>query len=190
MPYPKWGDEKRTFENKVNVKDKINTKERSIGGHRESAFAILPASPSIDDNDDVDSNSSNNNSFVPPPIREEGGGGGEEPSTISTTVNIPPVSVTTTLKKKNNNNIVPPPLPHKCIIVLIDYWMWDRDDGDSVDAGIGDRKDVGRFGSRYFVCSAIRPSSVLSKISVVGTTAADNNNIVPPPLLQINHSNN
>jgi len=52
MPYPKWGDEKRTFENKVNVKDKINTKERSIGGHRESAFAILPASPSIDDNDD------------------------------------------------------------------------------------------------------------------------------------------
>jgi len=85
------------------------------------------------------------------------------------------------MKKKNNNNIVPPPLPHKCIIVLIDYWMWDRDDGDSVDAGIGDRKDVGRFGSRYFVCSAIRPSSVLSKISVVGTTAA-----APPPTTTCN----
>jgi len=50
---PKWVT-KKNAENmdKVKVKDKINTKERSIGGHRESAFAILPASPSIDDNDD------------------------------------------------------------------------------------------------------------------------------------------
>jgi len=79
MPYPKWGDEKRTFENKVNVKDKINTKERSMGEYGgDSASATIQF-------------------FLPYPAlsrspnREGGRKGGEEPSTsISTTVNPPP----------------------------------------------------------------------------------------------------
>jgi len=103
----KMGDEEeRRGQEQGQIQGQDQHQEISIGGHGESASAILPASPVLTTmTTTVDSNSSNNNSFVPPPIEE--GGGGDEPSTISITVNLPPVSTTTTMKKKDNNNIVP-----------------------------------------------------------------------------------